>query len=487
MLLAAALTAGAAAPALAQGGGWTTYRQGRVQVEHPAGWTVRAGAEDGAVSVTGRGGERATIWPVTTGGALDAGGAARTLTGLAQRTDPDLPWTAPQAAGPATLRTQARGRDATAAAALAWTRAGANSVGQAYIVRSPRGGPEVEATFARILSSFQVVGSPPAANAAAPGLPAMVRWTDPREQAFFLEVPQGWTVEGGMFRVAAVDVRQAVRARSPDGAITAFVGDAAVPPFAMPTETLTMTGFREGSQYSPGYGVTFTVSRYLPGVVFAENYGINGMRQFCAGAPAVRHRAERPDTVAAFNRIQQQYQGIVGTTLTAGEVALACPGRTGPLAGYVYAGTQATAMPGGAGGIWHLTYLYGFLAAEARAGEAAAILGHMAQTLQANPQWLAMQQGLTGNVSRIVTETGNYVSGIVSTTYWNQQRTYDEIARRRSNQILELVDTVDPATGETRKVSSGSNYYWIDHRGRVVGTEIAAAPNLDFRQLMRLP
>jgi hypothetical protein len=36
---------------------------------------------------------------------------------------------------------------------------------------------------------------------------AFVRWTDPREHAFFADVPRGWRISGGLTRVSAIDTR----------------------------------------------------------------------------------------------------------------------------------------------------------------------------------------------------------------------------------------------------------------------------------------
>jgi hypothetical protein len=36
-------------------------------------------------------------------------------------------------------------------------------------------------------------------------------------------------------------------------------------------------------------------------------------------------------------------------------------------------------------------------------------------------------------------------------------------------------------------VESGTNYYWIDQRGRIAGTTTDTKPSIDFRQLVRLP
>ncbi|MGH9342118.1 MAG: hypothetical protein ACRD1R_21660 [Acidobacteriota bacterium] len=44
----------------------------------------------------------------------------------------------------------------------------------------------------------------------------------------------------------------------------------------------------------------------------------------------------------------------------------------------------------------------------------------------------------------------------------------------------------DPLTGETFEVSSSSSYYWIDQRGRIAGTKVHGAPNIDFRQTIRI-
>jgi hypothetical protein len=46
---------------------------------------------------------------------------------------------------------------------------------------------------------------------------------------------------------------------------------------------------------------------------------------------------------------------------------------------------------------------------------------------------------------------------------------------------------VDPYTGRRTTVESGSNYYWIDQRGAIVGTDTDTRPNIDFRALVRLP
>jgi hypothetical protein len=98
-----------------------------------------------------------------------------------------------------------------------------------------------------------------------------------------------------------------------------------------------------------------------------------------------------------------------------------------------------------------------------------------------------MQRNVTAATTRIVADTNAHISKIISDSYWSRQASQDEMSRKRSNQILGLEDARDPATGRELKVQSGSNYYWIDHRGNIAGTDIHSRPSLDFRELVRLP
>src|SRR5580698_5695683 len=75
-----------------------------------------------------------------------------------------------------------------------------------------------------------------AAHAAPQGL-AWTSWQDPNEQAFTVEVPKGWTIKGGAFRIGYSDVRPMVDMISPDGKSEVRLGDVAIPPYALPTPT----------------------------------------------------------------------------------------------------------------------------------------------------------------------------------------------------------------------------------------------------------
>jgi hypothetical protein len=80
---------------------------------------------------------------------------------------------------------------------------------------------------------------------------------DTRENAFSIEVPKGWKVSGGAYRLGANNPRFLIDMTSPDGRTNLRVGDSAVPAFTVPH-----LGAPEGMRYSTGvdWGI---VARYL--------------------------------------------------------------------------------------------------------------------------------------------------------------------------------------------------------------------------------
>jgi hypothetical protein len=477
--LVLALSVGCAAPQ------WTTHKDpAGFSLELPRTWTVTHDAASGRAEIRGPQ-ERLIIWPVFAREALGVRAAAPLLTRAGNLVAPGAHWSAPLPAGPNVLRTESRTGDRAAVAALVVIPSSEGTACYIYAAAAPQAAyRQTAGTFSRILASFRIAGTP-AAEAGTPEL-AFVVWSDPREHAFQVEVPRGWSVNGGLFRFASVDTRVAWRSESPDG-IRVTTGDESLPTFTEPNQTLAFSGFREGSWYSPGYGVKMLVRRYLPGVRFAHEYVVSKAARGCANLQITDER-ERADAVAAINQVYSQLGGgVVAHSLTAGEVAFTCTEQGRPMAGYYFAGTRRTVVAGMAGGLWNAEYLAGYLAPLAKRPLAQSALDRALRTFQVNPQWAAMQQGITANTSRIVSRTSEEISRIVDDTYWKRQQTMDEIARRRSNATLGVVDVVDPDTGDTRKVESGSNYYWVDQRGTIVGTETDTRPNLDFRNLMQLP
>ena len=353
----------------------------------------------------------------------------------------------------------------------------AGRAGMFYAIAAPQAQfPARRAELVRVLTSFRY--TPPAA-AAGPAGPRLdyVRWQDPREQAFVVEVPRGWNVTGGMFRFAPTDTRGAVEVTSPDGQIRITWGDAEIPMYAVPTQILAIAGFHEGSWYSPGYGVRMIVRRYLPGVNYASEYVQLKIAARCPGIQILDAR-DCPDLTRQLGQGYPQ-SGYVSYRFAVGEASFTCGGS---MRGAFVAGTLLTSTPDS--GTWKVEHLLGYVAPASQVALAEAVLRRLIESLETNLQWAQMQQGVTAASSRIVARTQAEISSSISESYWSRQRSQDNLSRQWSNVTLGQTDVVDPATGEKWKVASGNNYYWRkEGTGQVAGTDTWTRPDIDFTPL----
>jgi len=304
------------------------------------------------------------------------------------------------------------------------------------------------------------------------------QWQDPKEYAFSLVLPRNWKVTGGLFRFAPLDTRPALEAISPDAQIRITVGDAEIPPFAVPNPSI---GFREGSLH-PVAGVRMMVMRYMPGVTFAKWYVMNKVTRGYSDLTFIEVR-DRPDTVQIFNTIGAQF-GLPGyySRMSAGEVAFTCKKFGQLIHGYYFAATHLTQLIGIAG--WGVPYLNGYLASAGKVGEAQSAFKLMMKSFRWNIQWLNMQIGIASGAGRIEAGAQEAISNIINDAYWNRQLVMDELSRKYQNMILGQTDTEDPLTGEKFKVAIGHNYYWRkEGTDVIVGTPIYEPPDIDFRPL----
>jgi hypothetical protein len=434
-------------------------------MEAPPGWQVSGDRQTGKAVVLGPAGEQAVVWPVFIPGAVDPRTAPAILKRLASAAGFEGPWKADASPSANAVRMIAASGGRTVVGAFGWLGSGRGTAGFLYVAAGPAAG---------------------APAAGAPGI-QWIPWQDPKENAFSLEVPAGWTVEGGAFRFAPVDIRKALVASAPDGSIRITGGDAELPTFTEPNQMLLMTGFGEGSWYSPGYGVNMLVRRYTPGTQFAREYVSSRAGRGCANVTFTGGR-DRPDVDAPLNRLLSGLAAAGGAMqIRSGEVTFTCEQKGRPFSGYYFAGSLRAGMAGSPGGIWHIEYLYGYVAAREKAAPAEQILAHMLTTYRENSQWMAMQQNVTAATSRIVAQTQQEVSKMISDTFAYKSQVDDEISRRRENAILGTVDVIDPPTGRQIKVENGANYYWLDNHGVIVGTQTDTTPGWNFQQMMALP
>jgi hypothetical protein len=474
-----------AAPAASSN--WVTHEDpAGFRIQHPPGWSVQARPGSTVVVRSGDGSAMALVRPVfgNGGGALGLLSRASWLDAellAGARLDSAVPLSRQPDQARAVI-SYASGRGPGRAVALC-TMFGAT--GMVFAIAAPESEfDRHRETLVRILQSFSFAGA--RAGSASPGAPQIqyTRFQDPREGSFSLDVPAGWKVDGGLVRLSPTDLRGFLHAQSPEGVFVGL-GDPNIPPFVVPNEMHLVTGFSEGSWYQLADGSRLMVRSYVPGLAFAQEYVASALGR--GGGLEILDQRERPELAQAVrNAFGQLDNAYFSSTLTFGEVSfrLARSGQT--LAGFCLAGPELHTAMGT--GIWYVRHLYVTLAPEGRTALASAVMERMLKSYEVNPQWFASQLRLTGNVSRIVSETHDYVSRVQSESYWNRQQVLDRTSQRFSDSIRGIQRVQDPNTGQVYEAVAGSNYYWrAAGSDRPFGTETSDVPRyIDVTPLLKI-
>ncbi|HEY4838399.1 MAG TPA: hypothetical protein VIH72_07330 [Candidatus Acidoferrales bacterium] len=216
------------------------------------------------------------------------------------------------------------------------------------------------------------------AIAAPAGNITWVKFTDPLEQAFTLEVPQGWAVKGGMFRLGYSDHREMVDMTSPDGKINIRIGDLSIPPYFLPNQS-----HREGEIYDLGAQAQGRVARYRTGQEFSAAYGKVRFARVCASV------TPKQSSLPPIAKPIEPAGGNNSPTKTSdGEATYSCAGSQGARIAYVFSQTAP------AGGLWQVTNLVSYVAPDADVAATRSIIEHAEKTFVLSPAWIQKQKQL---------------------------------------------------------------------------------------------
>ena len=312
-----------------------------------------------------------------------------------------------------------------------------------------------------------------------------VSWTqfqDPMEHAFGVDVPQGWTVRGGLFRLGYSDERPMVDLRSPDGAIEIRLGDVAIPSYTVPNQYHA----HEGEVYDLGAQARLIVARYRTGPEFAVLYSHARFAGDC--------RNPQPDADDAGLTVPDylpQQQNVAQSS--SGEIAWRCDTQSGPRLAFAYTKTALYQ------GIWQVPTLLSFVALPEKAALARNIALHCARSLTISPAWLEYQkrmdaEGLEyqrtrqqGRIGELQTQAQQFEARMQAmqnqvSAFEHHQAAQAAQVESFTNVLNGIAPTTDPLTGETRNVWTGPNAnYWVNGVGQVVNSNAAPAPG--WRQL----
>jgi hypothetical protein len=235
-----------------------------------------------------------------------------------------------------------------------------------------------------------------AAGGASPGGGASALqavFTDPTEQAFTIQAPQGWSVTGGVHRTSAWVATPWTIATSPDGASSIVVGDPSIP-----------TNFTLPSQYSAAGstaratdGSVSPVQPYETGAQFAANYAQQVFGPSCSPL--------QPTGTGAEPALAQAAQARAASTAAQVGVPPASIGYDGGSAHFTCQSGAATyavgvlAVTGGeqtqVGGFWLVPTLIAYRTPVASQAQTEAAARAMQQSYQVNAAWQAQMVSAT--------------------------------------------------------------------------------------------
>lgn len=334
------------------------------------------------------------------------------------------------------------------------------------------------------LLSATVFAASKSPTAAAPAQVRFVKWTDPTERAFDLEVPQGWQVSGGIHWLGQIDARGYVQARSPDGKVRIFIDDPDILMRQVPHPAYAQIGWVEGRVVQAPTGPIF-IQRFQTGSQYAQQHVA---WRLCKRPHWVK-KGDLPALSRTITSSIEPYARANGAIAraSAGEASFLCDNAQG----YVFATTVLASSPSGPIQGWGVYKLSGFVSTDPlRSMQARYIMDHMMATFTPSPGWeqaynrkvhdvagraMAMSNALVAQVRRNAAQ--NASNDLARLNHPNQGVNVRPGERRSSsvNTILGTKEVCD-AIGRCQNVSTDHDTYYLDHSGNAVPGSAGGGP-----------
>lgn len=313
-----------------------------------------------------------------------------------------------------------------------------------------------------------------------------VEWTqfqDPFEKSFVVDVPKGWTVKGGLFRLGYSDERPMVDLVSPDGSINIRIGDVSVPTYTVPQQFHE----REGAVYDLGAQAQMVVERYRIGPEFAVFYAQARFAKTCRNAQTDMQSSD----FSVHDYLP--FDPATATQSSGGQTAFRCDTNSGSRIAFAYTKTALT------GKIWQVPTVVSFFVPPDQVAFVRTIVSHCVQSFHVNPQWLeyqkqmdaeglqyqrVRQQQRLGDLQNQMRQFAAKMQAMQNqvTAFERHQNAQAAQVEGFTNALIGITPTTDPLTGENRQVWTGpKSNYWVNGVGQVVNSTSEPAPG--WRQL----
>ncbi len=298
-----------------------------------------------------------------------------------------------------------------------------------------------------------------------------VKFDDSTEKAFSVDVPQGWTVKGGLFRLGFSDERAMVDLTSPDGKTNVRLGDVSIPSYSVPSQFHA----REGEVYDLGAQAQMIVARYRSGPEFAVLYSHARFYRICQNpeADAADVDFSMPDYWPADSNYSRT---------STGQIAYRCDSKHEPRVAFAFARTSYY------GTLWQVPTLGSFIAPPENVVFAKSVLLHCAQSFQVNPSWIEYQKKMDAEglqyqrvrqqqrLASLGQQVRQFEAQMQSmrnqvSAFETRQNAQAAQVDSFTNTLRGITPTIDPLTGAAREVWTGPNsQYWTNGLGQVVNS-----------------
>ncbi|MBV8452838.1 MAG: hypothetical protein JOZ29_11265 [Deltaproteobacteria bacterium] len=333
--------------------------------------------------------------------------------------------------------------------------------------------------------------------ASPPKMPSMVRWVDPTEHAFSLNVPGGWRISGGTHRISPIDAQTYVRAQSPDGKISVFINDPNILPRQEPHPAYYSMGWYEGRVVQSPAG-PLLIERFLSGARFAEEY----IRQRVCMTPHMLSVFNLPseNKRLAYAIAPAAARAGVRSMPSAGEIVYRCGDRFGYTSAVNILAYTTIYGPH----TWAVYKLGGYLSNKSEVITARYVMNAMDASFAMNPSWQAQYDrqihdttGALIEMSNRITQESIYqaqqslqqnialvrgrqrqidqMSGMSMGSFNRQQQSQAQISQRWSDITLGQIHGCDDL-GNCGEVSNDYQNYWTKNGRTVVGGPSDGSP-----------
>ena len=298
-----------------------------------------------------------------------------------------------------------------------------------------------------------------------------VSFHDPIEHAFSLDVPKGWTVKGGLFRMGYSDARPMVDIQSPDGRIDVRLRDVSIPSYFVPNQLHP----REGEIYDLGAQAQLTVARYRSGQDYAALYAKSRFKSACQSLTA--QPSDAPAPLKDFLP-----EDVSPAQSSVGQATYRCEPGQGARIAYVYARTSLYQ------GFWQVQTLASLIAPADQMALARGVLQRATASFKISPQWVeyqkrmdqqaldyqrARQQGWLRQLNQQVAEFEMKMQSMKSqvNAFERQQARQADQVTSFGNILTGITPTIDPL-GNPRDVWTGTkSRYWTNGTGQVINSD----------------